>query len=278
MPTLVILENVRAIMRKRSCHTDGDESPAQHIMNEFRAMGYEGGVKVLNTREYGLPQRRSRCYFVFVHVGKEVESGYDLQPDNLAANAFLVAKTLKCTPMPLGDFLSECKPEPSKHRETPKTWLPKHEAYMHAHGITHKDIDNMMKSVEFKRQPKQGRHERIIHMTAVHYVRMQKNGMNPYTTPMVMQVDQACSRMPRAIGECPCVTPKGKYWMTNAGYLISEYDKLALQGVTSKIQKAKGLDLLAPKLVGDLAGNAFSLPVCNAVLLGALASHANRHG
>ena len=180
---------------------------------------------------------------------------------------------------PINDFLSHDFQRTSKqNRKTSKTWLPKHEAFMHEHGITNEDVADMMKSRDFKRQARQGRHERIMHMTAVHYVRMQKSGKDPYNTTIVMQVDQACSRMPCGYDVCPCITPKGKYWVTNSGYLIAEHDKLALQGVTSDIQKAKGFDMLEPKLVGDMAGNAFSLPVCNAVLLGSLASYANRRG
>ena len=95
--------------------------------------------------------------------------------------------------------------------------------------------------------------------------------------PLIMQMDQSCHRLPIGIGECPCVTPGGLYWVSNAGMLISQYDKLALQGTTRELQKELGLDNLNPKLVGDLAGNGFSLHVVNAVLLGAMAIWAERY-
>ena len=277
LPRIVILENVRAIMNKRSCHADGDVSPAQHVMHEFRAMGYDGGCKIMNSRDYGLPQRRSRCYFVFVYIGEDTKSGYSLQPDKLAADAFQVAKTLKCNSKPLHEFVGGGEQRTTPPRKKKPTWKTKHAAFMTAHGITSEEVTNMMESENFKLQLVI-RPARVMHMTAVHYIRMQKMGVDPFNTTMVMQVDQSCDRMPCCDAVCPCVTPRGEYWVTNAGYLLTGYDKLALQGVTHDIQKAKGLYMLKPKLVGDMAGNAFSLPVCNAVLSGALASYANRHG
>ena len=92
-----------------------------------------------------------------------------------------------------------------------------------------------------------------------------------------MQVDQPCHRVPVGIGECPCVTPGGRYWLSNAGMFISQYDKLALQGVTHELQQELGLSTLDPRLVGDLAGNGFSMTVANAVLLSALAVWADRY-
>ena len=273
-PLIVILENVKAITSVRELHGSG-MSPAHRILNAFRDMGYDGGFEIINTQDFGLPQRRNRCYFIFVYTGEPVASRTATH-DPIAATAFSIVARLMCSSMPLTDFLSGDAPKPKRQRRQTDVWKEKHAEFMADAGIDEDEVLSMMSSDEFTRQPLHQRTKRQLHLTAIRYVMMKKKGMNPFTTPMVLMIDQACKRIPSSVGACPCVTPGGQYWISNAGVLLTEYDKLAAQGVTHAIQAEMGLDKQDHRLVGDMAGNAFSLSVINAVILGALGSWATR--
>ena len=276
-PRIVVLEIVKAITSVRKLHGSGDRAPSCTILTELRAQGYACGFKIFNTHDFGLPQRRTRCYIIGIKQN-DIHATDSAIPDPAAAMAFDHAAKLKCHAPPLDDFMSGALPPKKRRGNQRETWRAKHKKAMQKFDITDEEVDDMMASNEFQLQPKHGRTERMMHLTAVHYVRWKKQGMNPFTTPLVMQICQSCSRVPTARGECPCVTPRGEYWVSNAGVFLTAYDKLALQGVTHHMQEQLGLDKLKPNLVGDLAGNAFSMSVINAVVLGAMASWAERQG
>lgn len=55
---LVVLENVKNIMN----HNNGETF--KRILNELEAIGYKSYYHVFNSQNYGVPQRRNRCYVV----------------------------------------------------------------------------------------------------------------------------------------------------------------------------------------------------------------------
>jgi hypothetical protein len=60
-PSVVILENVVAFLHKKHART-------HEVMRKvFFACGYKVYMKKLSTKEHGIPQSRSRCYFVAFH-------------------------------------------------------------------------------------------------------------------------------------------------------------------------------------------------------------------
>lgn len=57
-PEYLLLENVEGILSKAHRHT------FNKIVQEFRRIGYDVAWKVLNSKDYGIPQSRSRVWFV----------------------------------------------------------------------------------------------------------------------------------------------------------------------------------------------------------------------
>ena len=58
-PTFVVMENVKGIVNS-----------APQIAEDFKDAGYTIKYKILNAKNYGLPQNRERVFFVGIHKGK----------------------------------------------------------------------------------------------------------------------------------------------------------------------------------------------------------------
>ena len=57
-PSMVVCVNVKGLTIKN----DGEEPVINHVKSSFNKIGYAVECKVLDTRNYLLPQRRNRCW------------------------------------------------------------------------------------------------------------------------------------------------------------------------------------------------------------------------
>lgn len=57
-PQYMLLENVKGLLQKKHYLF------YEHIQNELKRIGYYVHIKVLNTKDYGIPQNRERVYFI----------------------------------------------------------------------------------------------------------------------------------------------------------------------------------------------------------------------
>ena len=76
-PTIVLLENVTGFLHKRHKYTH------KIMRKSFQALNYKVYMKVLNTKEHGVPQSRPRSYFVAFRTSQKV--------------TFRFPKALKCS-------------------------------------------------------------------------------------------------------------------------------------------------------------------------------------
>ena len=67
-PRYMLLENVKGLLSKRH------EPTFKKILNELDRIGYSVHWKVINTRDYGIPQNRQRVFFVCFRDSKDLES------------------------------------------------------------------------------------------------------------------------------------------------------------------------------------------------------------
>ena len=116
---------------------------------------------------------------------------------------------------------------------------------------------------------------------AIEYLLLRKRGMEPRATHAVFQVDQNAGRMPGKFGCAPYIMPRDRFLYTHHGpdcvggpKLLTPMEKCWLQGIGPEGQSALGLtyDVVAPALLADLAGNAFSANVVVALLFGLFAN------
>jgi len=63
---LVVLENVHGLLRKRHFEK---QRPVDIIDETFRRLGFLGSHRLLNTMDFGFPQRRQRCWMVYFRGG-----------------------------------------------------------------------------------------------------------------------------------------------------------------------------------------------------------------
>ena len=79
------------------------------------------------------------------------------------------------------------------------------------------------------------------------------------------------SRAPVGLGMCPCIVPKGDYWLSSEKRFLSSSELLALQGWgADEMSRSGALANAGEALQKDLAGNAFSSNVASVVLLSML--------
>lgn len=76
-PKGFILENVEGLTN----HKHGET--LQVILSHLREIGYSVSYKVLNAKQFGVPQDRKRVYIVGTFTGKEVSLEFDNRPSNL---------------------------------------------------------------------------------------------------------------------------------------------------------------------------------------------------
>lgn len=99
---VVVLENVKNIMN----HDDG--KTFKKIIHELESLGYACSSHVFNSADYGIPQRRNRCYIVafsgeyfntvdFIYPEKQdlTITTQDLLDENVEAKYFLTKKIVK---------------------------------------------------------------------------------------------------------------------------------------------------------------------------------------
>lgn len=76
-PKYMLLESVKGLTFKK--HKD----TFNKILSELDRVGYYVYWKVLNTKDYGVPQNRERVWFVCFHKTKTITEGIFIFPENL---------------------------------------------------------------------------------------------------------------------------------------------------------------------------------------------------
>jgi DNA (cytosine-5)-methyltransferase 1 len=74
-PKIILLENVKGLTTKKHTHT------LEKIINELERIGYKVDYKVLNSKDFGVPQNRERLWIVASK--KEFPKSWDLSPEKI---------------------------------------------------------------------------------------------------------------------------------------------------------------------------------------------------
>lgn len=103
-----------------------------------------------------------------------------------------------------------------------------------------------------------------------------KEGKDIYAADHFIQVDQSGHRMRHTIGVTPCIVPKGLYVCTKSRSLLSGESMAALQGISRRELEAYKLCELSDRMLGNIAGNAFTASVATVFLI-ACVLHLQQH-
>jgi hypothetical protein len=165
----------------------------------------------------------------------------------------------------------------TKHRrQTTRRCLEKVSAVRKKLKIKQKECDDMQKSLEQANPSFKARTPRVRAIFAVQYIRAKRKGLDFMKVPVVFQTDQDVPRQPVGIAKVPSICPSGAYWLAS-GQLpqhryLSAHELARLQGVGEQELALFRLRDVSDTLLQDLAGNAFSGPVCIAAVLSAILS------
>ena len=256
-PSLVIMENVEGILRKTE-----SGSPIAAIHKLFQDCGYTLHWAILNTRDYWLPQRRRRVWMWAV-------------PAAVSPPPHIVTQSLRQMefkePIPIHEFLTASTDEIQRaHSRKPRTparqglkWPKRHRAVKAVWGISEAD------NVESEFLAHLTAREQDIVRCVTHMLK--KKGALRGTSEMFIDISQSLGRTPIACGVCPCLCPNGRIWSISRARLSTGTEKLSLQGLyfDTEMLHSHGF---SDRLLGDLAGNAFSASVCLAVCVALFAS------
>ena len=244
----------------------------------MRDLGYHAGLVHVDSSEFSVPQRRNRVYFLFIRAlgGRTaiMPEPWTFTADGPVQEALIIMGRLRSpTPLPLEWFIASdyvLGASGNAHRDLASVkWRDRHARFADDHDITPDDLRRAIGALPAASSSLTPRGIRALGLQCAFLL---KRGIDIRRHHYIFQVDQNVDRMPSGDGVIPCITPRGSYWSTKAGRLLSGAELLALQGLSPVEKHDHGLASVSPSLLQDLAGNAFSLPVVSAAIIGVLAA------
>jgi len=292
-PRIILLENVWAIAKANNIGF----RQVDLVMEGLKARGYAAGYKLMNSCDYFLPQIRHRIWMWGIRVD-------DKAPDDAGAAdcyARAVAAT-KQVERKFNDILTGLEEPSALHFEdymldddhpdvrahirhvkskdrtsvmTKKTgakndWLQKYDTHRTGHDYQYERPYTAVRDAEFL-QVLNEREKELLDLKCLDVLNEQ--GKDPRTVPMLWELSQSVERVPGTRvrrdrqNYATCILP-GMLWHSSRHRWVLGIEKLALQGIFA--EDLKDTDF-PQKLLGDLAGNAFTTSVCAANLIAALA-------
>jgi len=291
-PRIVLLENVWAIAKANSCGF----RQVDLVMEGLKTRGYAAGYKLLNSCDYYVPQIRHRVWMWGIRLdspptapGKEMEaSAYGERASRMVEPRYsaLLRELEEPCALHFDDYmLDDDHPDvqahfrlmTSKNRVSVKhkranckrDWTQKYTTHRASNDYQYERPYTAVRDAEFL-QVLNEREKELLDLKCLDVLNEQ--GKDPRSHPMLWELSQSVERVPgtrvRADRQnyATCILP-GMLWHSSRKRWVLGIEKLALQGVFSEdLQDAN----FSQKLLGDLAGNAFTTTVCAVNLLAAL--------
>ncbi|KAF2671028.1 hypothetical protein BT63DRAFT_206268 [Microthyrium microscopicum] len=268
-PAIVILENVR------------NPDVWRDFEDNFRGIGYETQKIDVDSKDFGLPQTRQRTYMLALCMKKFDQ---DQLGDNWRSSFTAVVKALqRPASSPVSDFLATSDEIVAASNALASYYAEKKvsskgwERNRSRHAVWRLINELGIKSPFLRRKPEYAsasffsRPTREKDLLSARHLTMAKDteGDDSYKA-LVYNISQSVERGGTTIpfgGITGCITPKGTPWASDQRRMITGFEALRLQGITTD-----GLRLtnLSDTNLSDMAGNAMTCPVVGAVILSAL--------
>ncbi|KAK7561133.1 hypothetical protein IWX49DRAFT_131380 [Phyllosticta citricarpa] len=275
-PTIVLFENIVS-------------APWQTWMEQASDHGYQAELVKVDTKDFYLPQTRTRGYMLWVRQDCSKDKSETLDLDQWCQ---LMSKTFKRrASAPASAFLLPSD-DPRVHQfnsELSRVYQNSARARAIEWDACRRRHENVRSEEELgEKKPitewvKGGscvayEHahrpwllkmpERVWDSIDIRFLRAAQGGLDPLFKTMIMELSQNVDRTTEtAFGVCSCITPSGIFYLTDRATPMTPHETLALQGIPlDRIS----LTLESMTEVQDLAGNAMSSTVVGAAQLAAL--------
>ncbi|CAJ1339339.1 unnamed protein product, partial [Effrenium voratum] len=292
-PRLILLENVWAIAKSNSCGF----RQVDLVMEGLKARGYAAGFRLLNSCDYFLPQIRHRIWMWAIRIDaapdesalseaareraelatRQVESKY---------NDILVALEEPCA-LHFEDYmLDDDHPIVRAHFQWMKSlqrrsvlkkkrgakldWTEKYDSHRTRNDYQYDRPYTAVRDADFL-QVLNERERELLDLKCLDV--MNEQGKDPRTVPMLWELSQSVERVPGVRvrrdrqNYATCILP-GMLWHSSRHRWVLGIEKLALQGIFAEDLRDTNFP---QKLLGDLAGNAFTTSVCAANMIAIIA-------
>eukprot|EP00435_Cladocopium_sp_Y103_P030803 s1198_g7.t1 len=292
-PKLVLLENVYAIAKRNSIGF----RQVELVLEGLKARGYAAGYRLMNSCDYFLPQIRHRIWMWAIRISETSpasieESRVMRDKAHLATsqvesryNDLLVALEEPCA-LHFEDYMldddhprvrahfqwmksKERKAVLKKKRGAKQDWLEKYDSHRTRNDYQYDRPYTTVRDADFL-QVLNEREKELVDLKCLDI--MNEQGKDPRVVPMLWELSQSVERVPGVRvrrdrqNYATCILP-GMLWHSSRHRWVLGIEKLALQGIFAEDMK----DIDFPeKLLGDLAGNAFTTSVCAANLIAIL--------
>eukprot|EP00931_Biecheleriopsis_adriatica_P110335 TRINITY_DN8458_c0_g1_i2.p1 TRINITY_DN8458_c0_g1~~TRINITY_DN8458_c0_g1_i2.p1 ORF type:complete len:2069 (+),score=541.35 TRINITY_DN8458_c0_g1_i2:59-6265(+) len=292
-PRIILLENVWAIHKANDCGF----RQVDLVIEGLKARGYAAGYRLLNSCDYFIPQIRHRIWMWGIRIDEKAPSLRDVQELREQAeaatrsveekfNGILTALEEPCA-LHFDDYMldddhptvrthfkymksQERYAKTTKIRKSAKQdWLQKYDAHRAGHEYQYERPYTAVRDAEFVQVLTQ-RERELLDLKCLDVLNEQ--GKDPRTFPMLWELSQSVERVPGTRvrhdrqNYATCILP-GMLWHSSRHRWVLGIEKLALQGIFAEDLKDTNFP---QRLLGDLAGNAFTTSVCAVNLIAAI--------
>ena len=233
LPTIFILENVKNIVSKRHKATfDHILDQLMSITDSSKNVVYTVHWQVLNSQDFGVPQHRERVYFIGLRRSK-------------------ITKHMKHANF-LELVLSSRQPAPPIYK------------FLGLPRFDRKTIDGRI-DADIARFSQTGSHNLLKAMASVKAAKL-----DPSKTDIIVDLGNGRDRVNMVHNVCPTITRtrggRADFYLISHGSRLTWVDFFKLQGLDPRLST----DGLRDTELGQLAGNAMTIPVLAVVMRAAL--------
>jgi hypothetical protein len=231
MPRLVIMENVKTLTRKRAL--DDGEAPTDIIVHDLANLGYVARHCLLDSMDFGLPQRRVRVYVVALRGDCDVAPVFrDVAQMRARPPALSASSVLECS-------LAEIPVWPhASRRRCSKAWRELEQPFLAQHAeffgrdLPKAMLQELRSILHFRRLTQ--RAQRVL--AIMYCVALRVHRVDPRRTLCVFDCSQSLGRVPWEVEASPCVCPGSILWVSccAAGpHAATAAECLRLQGISN---------------------------------------------
>ena len=292
-PRFIMLECVAALDKLRKAV---NEKGTKVATDKLAELGYAGSWNLLNTRDFGLPQSRSRTYGVFVmrsagfgmhgqeiHM-KQVQRVWDFVASCKIDKPDVLAKFLSDAKFAmLADEMSDAKKKNDKKKvenknkpKKPPVWKKQHAAFKEKWKIADSEMKTRVQKALVQQKDKLNLTEREVECAILKLALHMRKNKNPVDQDcLVANIGDSLNYV-RFNSTChPCLLPTKKYLYIFQGHCFTNSNVtgnlyLRLQGLGPEEVEKAGLGGLDQRQSQELAGNAFTSNIVAAIVLAIL--------